>query len=215
MSLAERAAAARKARAAKAASRELPPLTPEQRGSVQGSQYVNPFFHFRIEMEGEWEPITAEHKAESQAAAREIESSTGLRAGAEENRPLWMDSPTGESVILSVHKLPPDAPTDQEQVIEAFKRVAFPAQVAAKITREPILIGDARHRFSAFRVSYTVRGVQLASGVQMILIDGYLLNFTITARSDEQVEKTLQALKSRMTWTDATAGENAGPQKVH
>src|SRR5262249_12730967 len=76
MSLAERAAAARKAAAERAGHAAAPrpdapppPLTAEQRGSVQGNQYVNDFLHFRIDL-GEWEPLTAERVATSEAMAR-------------------------------------------------------------------------------------------------------------------------------------------------
>src|SRR5262245_22891161 len=65
MSLAERAAAARKAAAERANHGNTsrpdgpPPLTPEQRGTVRGNAYVNDALHFRISLT-EWQPLTEE-----------------------------------------------------------------------------------------------------------------------------------------------------------
>jgi hypothetical protein len=61
MSLAERAAAARKAAAARANRGETshpdgpPPLTAEQRGTVRGNAYINNLLHFRIALT-QWQP---------------------------------------------------------------------------------------------------------------------------------------------------------------
>lgn len=77
MSLAERAAAARKAAAERAYPRESsrpdgpPPLTPEQRGTVRGNAYVNEALHFQIALTN-WQPLTEERIARDEDTARRL-----------------------------------------------------------------------------------------------------------------------------------------------
>jgi len=105
MSLSERAAAARKARAADASPSDRPQLTPEQRGSVRGTKYLNDFFHFQIDLANQWEPLSAERIAASRAKVRELEAETGVHSSSA-GTVLEMEDSLGRNVILTILPMP-------------------------------------------------------------------------------------------------------------
>lgn len=209
MSLAERAAAARKAAAERKAGHAEasrpdapPPLTPEQRGSVQGNQYVNDFLQFRIDL-GEWEPLTADRVATSEAMARKY---VDPKASSSPYRVLWVGDRAGRNVSLSIIALPPDAPREVDQLAAGMKKVAF-AQLAnipdLHDYKETALLGDSAHKFAAFRVAGTVKDVQIVQSEQVGLVNGFLLLFTLTGRSDQDVSEALQSFKTSFVFTAA------------
>jgi hypothetical protein len=55
MSVAELAAASRKAHGGDSAGPGSSQLTPEQRGFVRGTQYINSVFHLQISQPSQWE----------------------------------------------------------------------------------------------------------------------------------------------------------------
>jgi hypothetical protein len=217
MSLAERAAAARKATQAAHAQASTnpntpspntappntpPPLTPEQRGSVRGNQYINDFLHFRIDLGNEWEPLGAERVAASTAAARKyFDPGNGSSF-----RVLWIGDSSGRTIILSIVALPPDLPTDIDELAVGFKRIAR-AQLARandlQDASEPMLLGNANHKFSAFRLSGNVQNKQIVQSVQLTRSNGFLLLFTVTGRSDEEVTRAVRFLNSSLAWPGA------------
>jgi len=71
MSLAERAAAARRAHAGSHREAAAPALTPEQRGSVHGNKYINDFFHFEVSQPAQWELYSAGRMNVSEAIGNE------------------------------------------------------------------------------------------------------------------------------------------------
>jgi hypothetical protein len=198
MSVAERAAAARKARAADASSSDIPQLTPQQHGSVRGSQYVNDFFHFRIDLANQWEPLGIERIAASRAKIRELglSSSRGIA--------LEMEDSLGRNVILNILPIPPDAPANAaEDLAAAAKKLIFQQLTSAKDANEQVFLGDAGHKFAGFRYAFTLQGVSLVQSKQLIFSHGFVLVFTVTGRSEPDVSDTLRKLNSRMTWTAA------------
>ncbi len=64
-------------------------------------------------------------------------------------------------------------------------------------------MGDAAHKFAAFRYVFTLQGVQLVQSKQLIYINGFGLVFTVTGSSQQDVSDTLRKLNSRLTWTVA------------
>src|SRR5215472_17312110 len=113
MSLAERAAAARAAAAKKPRPPEWshspapPPLTPEQRGLLSGSRYVNDFIRLQIELANRWEPLSADRVALDQKMAHKYLT---LLVGASPNRALWVGDSAGRNVVLRIIPVNPDAP---------------------------------------------------------------------------------------------------------
>src|SRR5262249_43346635 len=180
-----------------------PPLTAEQRGSVQGNQYVNDFLHFRIDL-GEWEPLTAERVATSEAMARKYVDPKA--SSSSPYRVLWVGDHAGRNVSLSIIALPPDAPRDLDQLAAGLKKVAF-AQLAnipdVHDYKETAILGDATHKFAAFRVAGTVRDITIVQSEQIALVNGFLLSFTLTGRSDQDVSEALQSFKTSFVFTVA------------
>ena len=200
MSVAERAALARKIRAAEASPSGRPVLSPQQRGSVSGTQYVNDFFHFQIEMANQWERLSAECIGASRAKEREIEAETGLHSSSTSNV-LEMEDSLGRNVVLTILPLPADTPSDPEEIAVTLKKNLLAKLPAAKEAQEPVFLRDAARQFAAFRYAFTLQGVQLVQSKQLILINGFGLVFTVTGRSEQDVTDTLRKLSSRLSWT--------------
>ncbi len=208
MSLAERAAAARKATQmahgqAPTNPNAPPPLTPEQRGSVRGNQYINDFLHFRIDLGHEWEPLGAERVAASAEAARKYFDAGN---GGSSFRVLWIGDSSGRTIVMSIVALPPDLPTDIDELAAGFKKIAR-AQLARtnnlQDASEPMLLGSPNHKFSAFRLSGNVQDKQIVQSVQLTRSNGFLLLFTVTGRSDEEVTQAVRFLNSSLAWSGA------------
>jgi hypothetical protein len=205
MSLAERAAAARKAKTASAARSEDSHsdgpslLTPEQRGAIQGSSYVNNILELRIAL-GQWQPLTADRAARSEETAR-------LLVNPDERpspfRVLWIGDNAGRNIAVAVVPIPANETRDLRQMNEAMKKIAV-AQLARATdisqSDEPFLLSDATHTFAGFRTISTIQGKHLVQAMQMARIKGFLVSFTITGDSDSAVTEALRSLKTTMTW---------------
>lgn len=209
MSLAERAAAARKAAAAEKAShgetwrsQELPPLTPEQRGTVRGNAYVNDFLHFRIALNG-WQPFTAERMARAEDTGRQL---VNPEEHASPYRALWIGDNSGRNAALVVMPMPAEAPKDLKQLSEHMKKNAvLQLAMATELTEseEPILLGNATHPFVGFRVTSTIHGQQIVQSVQLTMVQGFLMTFTVTGDSDQDLSEALRSLRANLAWTAA------------
>ncbi len=208
MSLAEKAAAARKDTPSRAhvtdSSMDVPSLlTPEERGALRGSRYVNDRLHFQIELGNRWEPLTAERMALDEEIGRKYLSP---QSGPARNRVLWVKDGTGCNFSASIVTLPPDAPTDVDQIADAAKQFAFSqlSQVPEiQGYAELVRLGDRTHRFGAFRLTFKVRSVSVMQSAQMTTTNGYLLLFLTTCRGDQTLSDALTSLKSSLTWTAA------------
>lgn len=210
MSLAERAAAARKVasenahRSAPGDTQIRPAPTVEQRGSIRGSQYVNDFLHFRIELGG-WEPLSADRIASSKALARrwvpEEDDSP--------NRVLWVGD--GADLTLSLTLLPLKqhttlvaddlGPGTKKLVLDQMARAKDMTNV--KDYNEPVPWGDPAHRFAAFRVSCTLHGSMRVQSTQLTIVNDFLLLFSVTGGSDQEVSDALRSFKAGLVWTAA------------
>ena len=210
MSLAERAAAARKVAAENAhrstpSDTRIPPApTVEQRGSIRGSQYVNDFLHFRIELGG-WEPLSAESIASSKALARRwVPEEDDSR-----NRVLWVGD--GADLTLSLTLLPLKqhttlvaddlGPGTKKLVLDQMARAKDLINV--KDYKEPVPWGDPGHRFAAFRVSCTLHGSQRVQSTQLTIVNDFLLLFSVTGDSDQEVSDALRSFKAGLVWMAA------------
>ncbi len=206
MSLADRARAARAAAALKAGRAQSPspdappPLTPEQRGTVRGNEYINDLLHFRINL-AEWSPLNDDRVSLSETMARKYVDPDQRPSP---YRVLWVGDRAGRTMILSIVAVPPDAPRDLDQLAAGMKRVAVAQLARAKDVQEhnePLLLGDPAHKFAAFRVSSTFRDMQIVQSEQLTLSNGFLLGFVITGRSDQDVSDALRSLKASLAWT--------------
>jgi hypothetical protein len=209
MSLAERAAAARKATAARANHGETshpdgpPPLTPEQRGTVRGNAYVNDALHVRITLT-EWQPLTAERMARDEDTAHRYVNPDEQTSSP--YRVLWVGDSGGRNVALSVVPVPPETPKDLKQLNERMKKIAIrQLAMATELTEseEPFLLGDATHPFAGFRVTSTIHGKHLVQSGQEALVNGLLMSFTVTGDSDQDVSDALRSVKAALAWTKA------------
>jgi hypothetical protein len=206
MSLAERAAAARKASAEKAHHSENsrpdgpPPLTPEQRGTVQTNAYINNALHFRIALK-QWQPLSEERVARSEETARQL---VNPDAPSSPFRVLWIGDNVGRNVALSIVPMPPDAQKDLSKLNDGMKKIAVRQLAQAtelSESEEPFLLGDGAHPFAGFRVTATIHGKQLVQSGQLTLIDGFLMTFTVTGDSDQDLSDALRSLKAALAWT--------------
>ena len=208
MSLAERAAAARKAAAERAnhgnAARSdgPPPLTPEQRGTIRGTAYVNDALHFRITLT-DWQPLTEERIDQADETAHRLVNPNAQRSP---YRVLWVGDSAGRNVALSVVPVPPEAPKDLKQLNESMKKIAIrQLAMATEMTEseEPFLLGDATHQFAGFRISSIIQGKHLVQSGQLTLVNGLLMTITVTGDSDQDVSEALRSLKAALAWTKA------------
>jgi hypothetical protein len=209
MSLAERAAAARKAAAERAHHSEAtrpdgpPPLTPEQRGTVRGNAYVNDALHFRITLT-EWQPMTEERMARAEDAGHRLVNPD--QPTSSPYRVLWVGDNAGRNIALSIVPMPPEAPKDLKQLNESMKKIAVrQLAMATEVSEaeEPFLLGDTTHRFGGFRVTSTIQGRHLVQSGQETLVNGLLMSFTVTGDSDQDVSDALRSLKTSLAWTKA------------
>ncbi len=209
MSLAERAAAARKAAAERAnhgnAARPdgPPPLTPEQRGTIRGTAYVNDALHFRIALT-QWQPLTEERMARDEETAHRLVNPN--QQGSSPYRVLWIGDSAGRNVALSIVPMPPEGPKDLKQLNESMKKIAIrQLAMATEVTEseEPFLLGDATHQFAGFRISSIIQGKRLVQSGQLTLVNGLLMTITVTGDSDQDVSEALRSLKAALAWTKA------------
>ena len=204
MSLAERAAAARKAAAARhhaSTDNDGPPeLTPEQRGIVRDGQYVNDLLQFHLNFSPEWQPFSDDRMARDEAIGRLYIDSSSRSSP---YRVLWIGDNRGRNVSLSVVPVPPDLPSQLDEVASKFKQVS--RQQLARVENlaeetEPVLMGDAQHKFAAFRFKFNVQDHNIVQSAQLTRTRGMLVLFTVTGSSDLDVTDALQSLKSKLTW---------------
>lgn len=209
MSLAERAAAARKAAAERSHAARTneddgpPSLTAEQRGAVRGTQYVNDVLHCKIDLSGEWQELTAERMARSEAAGRKLVNPDQRPSP---YRVLWIGDAQSRNVTISIVPASPTLPSDLGEVATKLKQISR-AQLAKAENlveeTEPTLLGDSSHRFAAFRLKYSIQGVPLVQSGQVIRGKDLLMLFTVTGSSDQDVTDALRSLNSKLAWSDA------------
>ncbi len=207
MSLAERAAAARKAAAEKKAKQaqsgpgpSAQQVAPQEFGSVREGKYINDFFHFQIDFSGRWTPLNAERAAAADAKAREIAAEHGMSYD-KSDIALNMEDSTGSNVILKIEKIPPGQANDLGAFAEALKGMVLRQAPDARELQEQQLLGDGRHKFHGFRYGLRVQGHPLVQSKQFTRMGDYLLLFDITGSTTEEVSDALTALQSRLTWT--------------
>jgi hypothetical protein len=207
MSLAERAAAARKASATRANQGETahsdgpPPLTPEQRGTIRGNAYVNDALHFRITL-APWQPLTAERMALDEDTARRLVNPD--QQASSPYRVLWVGDNAGRNVALSVIPLPPQESKDIKQLNERMKKIATSQlATATELTEseESLLLGDATHPFAGFRVASMIHGQHLVQSEQLTLVNGLLVTITVTGSSEQDLSDALRSLRAALAWT--------------
>jgi hypothetical protein len=206
MSLAERAATARKAAAEKATGPQpsgsrslLQPLTPEQRGVVRNNVYVNDFLHFRIDL-GEWQLINDEFAAFDAARPRLTNggSANGLP------RPHLARDGARRMAVLTIIGLPQALSKDLGYWTDFTKNDAVGQLTSVQdLTgyKEPELLGDVGHKFAAFRVAGNLRDLALVRSEQLTISDGFLIKFEVTGPSHDDVSAALHSLKTGMIWT--------------
>jgi len=206
MSLAERAALARKASTEKANREEpsnpdkRPPLKQEQRGSLRGHQYVNDSLHFRIELPG-WEPPSTEVVAYSRAMAR--------RWGEESspNRVLHVKDQAGRMLSLTLVPLQQHTSLVVDDLAPGARKIVLEKVAQAqdltnvKDYAEPVVWGSAAHRFAAFRVSCMLGNSLRVDSTQMTITNDFLLMFSVMGDSDQDVSDVLRSLKTALVWT--------------
>jgi hypothetical protein len=209
MSLAERAAAARKTAAERANRSEssgsggVQPLTPEQRGSIRSTQYVNVFFHFRIAL-GEWEPLSAESIAYGRAMASRWVADRGSS-----NRVLQLGDHAGRRLTLTLVPLRAHTSLQADDLGPGSKQIVLDQLALAKdLTnvkdyKEPVPWGDAAHRFAAFRVACNRGDTLIVQSTQLTIANDFVLLFSITGDSDQQVSDALRSVKAALAWTKA------------
>jgi len=210
MSLADRAAAARKAAAernhsasAKKDTDGPPELTSEQRGAVRGTQYVNDVLHCKLDLANEWEQLSAERVARDEEVARRFVNPDQPPSP---YRVLWIGDAGGRNVAVSVVPVSPTMPSELGEIAARLKQISHAQLVKAENLvdeTEPILLGDVKHKFAAFRLKYSIRGTPIVQSEQVTRSNGLLLMLTVTGSSDQDVAEALRSLNSRLSWTEA------------
>jgi hypothetical protein len=208
MTLAERAAAARKAAAERSHKADAndtdgpPALTAEQRGAVRGTQYVNDALRCKIDLSSQWQELSAERMARSEATARKF---VNPDEQASPYRVLWIGDAQGRNVAISVVPVSPTMPAELGEISNKLKQIAR-AQLAKAENlvedNEPAVLGDPKHKFAAFRLKYTIQGAPLVQSGQVTRRNGLLMLYTATGNSDQDVTEALQSLRTKLSWSD-------------
>jgi len=71
------------------------------------------------------------------------------------------------------------------------------------VSEEPFLLGNATHPFAGFRVTAAIHGRQIVQSSQLTLLHGFLMSFTITGDSDQDLSEALRSLQASLAWTAA------------
>jgi hypothetical protein len=209
MTLAERAAVARKAAAERGHKTNEndgdgpPALTAEQRGAVRGGQYVNDALRCKIDLSSQWQELSAERMARSEATARRLVNPD--QQGGSPFRVLWIGDAQGRNVAISVIPVAPSMPSELGEIANKLKQNGRSQLANAENLveeTEPAKLGDVKHQFAAFRLKYTIQGTPLVQSEQVIRKNGFLMIYTATGSSDQDVTEALQSLKARLSWSD-------------
>jgi hypothetical protein len=210
MSLAEKAALAHKASAERAkqsgasGTPAIPAVTPEQRGAILGSEYVNDFFHFRIQLD-KWQPLSVDRVAVSRAMASRWEPRDDdrpyevLEMVDRNDRILSLTLiPLSQHSSLAVDDLAPGA---RKIVLEKIAKAQDLTDI--KDYEEVVIWGNSLHRFAAFRVAARLGDSLRVQSTQLTIMNDFLLVFSVTGDSDQDVSEALRSLKTALTWPQA------------
>lgn len=207
MSIAERAALARKASAERAKQSNASgvpapsPVTQEQHGAIRENEYDNDFFHFRIRLDG-WQPLSADRIAAGRVMASRWEPGDDtspyrvLRMADRNDRILSLTLiPLRQHSSLVVDDL---APGTRKIVLEKIATAQDLTDV--KDYDEGVIWGNPLHRFAGFRVACKLGNSLRVQSTQLTIVNDFLLIFSVTGDSDQDVSDALRSLKTGFVW---------------
>lgn len=124
----------------------------------------------------------------------------GLKLGvSNRHRVLGMRNGTGANVSLAIVPIPPEAKDIENRdakLIEYAKR-DLPNP---KVSKETVLLTSGPREFTGFRVEYILQGRTFYQSLQTAVFKGYVVGFTTTATSPQELSATLAELKKAITW---------------
>ncbi|HYL94073.1 MAG TPA: hypothetical protein VEW69_13055 [Alphaproteobacteria bacterium] len=195
MSLAERAAASRKGPAPTTNDFEL---TPAQRGSVRQDKYVNDFFHFELTKPEGWEIYSQGRMNVNEAVGRAyLDQKAGFSSA---GRVLGLGDGTGQSIYVSIIRVPAGEPTDVAEIGAKMKKVIHSHLPMAKDLKETVDLSSPQHPFAGLRYMLKINDTELFQNLQWTICDGNLITFTTTGSSEQNLANLLQLLGKHISW---------------
>jgi hypothetical protein len=176
-------------------------LTPEQRGKVLNGKYTNDFFQFEIVPPPQWELYSAGRMNVSEAIGRDrLHLEAGLKGAGSR---LFGMGDGGANTVVGAAPLQPDSLRTPELLAANLKRIILPKVPSPKELPEPVLLGDATHHFAAFRYSYLMNGTPIVQSVEVTVINGFVLTFSTTTSTEQDMSTALRSIQSRLVWKSA------------
>ena len=198
MSLAERAAAATKKKDAGVQ------LTLEQRGAVVKGKYVNDVLQFEVTPPKGWEIYSEGHMNTSETLGKMYLNIHSAVHGSS-HRVLGLGDGTGQNIYISIQPIPADAPEGQDvdKIVSTARKRVHQEIPSGRDAQETLLLGDASHKFAAFRYTYLVQGRPIVQSLQLTVINGFALSFTMTGHTDADLSSVVRLLLQNLTWKNS------------
>ncbi|HEX6881333.1 MAG TPA: hypothetical protein VF135_13270 [Terriglobales bacterium] len=170
-------------------------------GRTVGDIYRNDRFSFEIHRIPGWTSMDRGMMNVNEAVGREA---LGMRAGVSGDitgRVFGMQDERGSSLIVAINPVPGGTgsidPELLKKVLAAQLKNSIPS---AEFFDEPVVLGDSIHQFTALRLTQKVGEQTLYQSTQLIPLEGYVLNLTVSAPSAERLTQALQQLQPRLIW---------------
>lgn len=193
-SLAEQAAALRHA--------DVRPLQAAVKGAVINNDYVNEYFGFTIRPFAGWESMGPGQMNVNEAIGRDAMGLSAGIDGSASGRVFGMHDLRGTSVIVTVRPIPTGADVSN---LGARMREAVTKEIPTlKCADESTTIGDAAHKFVAFRCTNTIADRVFYQDQQAVVARNHVIALTLTAPTEERLNALMRQLKTSLVWTDPT-----------
>ena len=183
---------------AKPAEPDARALTPEEAGRVLNGIYTNQVLGLEVKPIQDWAILGRGEMNVNEAFGREA---MGLRLGGGSNkhRVFGMHDGRGSNTSMVIIPIPPEIKNMEDldvKLIEYAKR-DLPNP---KVTKETVLLSSGPHVFTGFRVEYALQGRTIYQSVESTIFKDYLVSFTTTSTSPQNLSATLASLKKVITW---------------
>ena len=125
------------------------------------------------------------------------------------NRVLSVGDGADLTLSLTLVPLNPHTSLEADDLGPGTKKIVLDQMASAKDLinvkdyKEPVPWGDPGHRFAAFRVSCTLHGSMRVQSTQLTIVNDFVLLFSVTGSSDQEVSDALRWFKAGMAWTAA------------
>lgn len=168
-------------------------------GRIVNRDYINDQLGFKFTHIDGWEAVSRGQINVNQAIGRTA-LGVGGRVSSQDQEFMFHDG-NGQSIVLTIALVPPGADRSHfgEEIRKGFKLIL----PKAELSDEPATLGDAQHRFQAFRVTYEAMGTTIYQSSHAMILGNELVHFVITGRSPEALTNTIKQAQKHLVWKPA------------